>query len=76
MLSGRKSFFYIFIHFAVDLFLHILTTQPLLLQAQTTQLAEEGLAFMKEMLELAKTQQEVLSEPRVVQLMFAGIGKC
>ena len=42
------------------------------LQAASTELADEGLAFMKEMLELAQAQQEVISEPRVVQMRFSG----
>ncbi|XP_067941265.1 ER degradation-enhancing alpha-mannosidase-like protein 3 isoform X2 [Watersipora subatra] len=39
-------------------------------KADSTELAEEGLAFMKEMLELAQSQQELLTEPRIVQIMF------
>ena len=42
------------------------------MQAASTELADEGLAFMKEMLELAQAQQEVISEPRVVQMRFSG----
>ncbi|KAF6033566.1 Edem2 [Bugula neritina] len=37
-------------------------------KATSSELAEEGLSFMKEMLELAQSQQEAVVDPRIVQI--------
>ena len=42
------------------------------LQADSTVLAEEGLAFMKEMLELAQNQPDSPADPRTLQILTKG----
>lgn len=41
-------------------------------KATSSELAEEGLSFMKEMLELAQSQQEAVVDPRIVQIRPSG----